>query len=61
MHCFIFLSTSRRSMPVLGRPCGMFVSQPICVSKVAFSKNTRWLCESLLLRLLSCHGAARGA
>lgn len=50
--CYILLSTSRRSMPVLGRPCGMFVSQPICVSRLAFSKNSRWLCESLLFRLL---------
>lgn len=53
MQCYIFLGTSCRSMPIVGRPCGMFVSQPICISKLAFSKNTRWLCESLLFRLLS--------
>lgn len=72
-HCFqslFYLSSSRdefwavlrRSMLILGCPCGMFVSQSISVSKLSFSKNTRRLCKSLIFRLLSlwCHGAARG-
>lgn len=58
-HCYIILIAWSKSMPILW--CAMFVSQPIAIAKLAFSKYARWLWQSLLFRLLplSCQETTR--